>query len=144
MCNKIEEVPGFRYAGKLYDTPFAALAAGLGEIATDIQRNHAGTVLQGLLKHSDALVYLLPLYSQEIAAQEEAKKDPPAEKDPLSPYDLRASVIGRLQRWAQTDERKAKDFITSGGYENLIDLRDRATDADVLKMDDELDEKGVA
>ncbi len=81
MCNKIEEVPGFRYNGKLYDTPLAALAAGLGEIATDIQRHYAGSTLQGLLKHSDALVYLLPLYSQEIAVQEDSKKDPPADED---------------------------------------------------------------
>lgn len=84
MC-QIEEVPGFRLNGRLYDTPLAALSAGLGEIATDIQRNHAGSVLQGLLKHGDALVYLLPLYAKEVAPVDQPERTLTAqpEKDPL-------------------------------------------------------------
>lgn len=63
MC-KIEEVPGFRLNGRLHETREAAITAGLTEIASDIQRQHASNVLTGLLAHKDALIYLLTEHSQ--------------------------------------------------------------------------------
>ena len=79
MCN-IEEVPSFRYNGKLYNTRSAAVAAGLGEIADDIKRNFAHGPLDGLVKHSAALIFLLAEYRKDAEADAPAReKDPKPE-----------------------------------------------------------------
>ncbi len=79
MC-KIEEVKGYRLGGKLYDTPSAAVNAGLLDIASDIQRNHSNAVLPGLRKHRAALLYLLAEDEKHNPnPAETARKDPPAD-----------------------------------------------------------------
>jgi hypothetical protein len=76
---KIEEVKGYRYGDKLYDSPAAAINAGLLEIANDLQRNHVNAILPGLRQHRDALLYLL---GQEAFI--EASRPTAAPMDPSS------------------------------------------------------------
>lgn len=66
------------------------------------------------------------------------------ERTPEQRYERRSALLGRIQAWGQIDGDKAKGFITSGGYQNLSEITNRATDEDIEKMHVELTEKGVA
>lgn len=94
---------------------------------------------------------LIPLLQRvlAIAPPSPKVKAVSAEPTPLSPekaYERRAALLGRLHAWAQIETGKIKSpgFITAGGYINLKDLNERASDEDVERMHVELDALGVA
>ena len=127
MCDEIEEVPGFRWDGKLHLTRRAAIDYGLGEIAAHIQKRHINDVHKGLLENRDRLIYLLTEHRNE-----ELPATTPAEKDPLIPVPAKTDGKMAAVRWL-VGEKKGKhrqailDWLEEGGFENIADFENRAT-----------------
>jgi len=131
VCN-IKEVPSFRYNGKLYDTRSAAVAAGLGEIADDIKRNFAHGPLDGLVKHSAALIFLLSEYRKEEEADGPASsKDPEPDDAPMPPQAVRELLANTIRGKAKNDRSGMQTFVSNAGYGDLPALLHYATDAHV-------------
>ena len=113
MC-KIEEVTGYRLGGRLHETRAIAIDFALGEIGLDIQKNNINSVKAGLVKHRDALIYLLGEHAQENPILATAEKDPP--KLTQGELDAAGHTAGcRARATGQADECNCKVVAENAG-----------------------------
>lgn len=143
MC--IKSIPAYEDSkGNMFKTERAAIESEIGIVT--------GFVADDVLTIIGKASPLVPLLQRVLAiAPPKPKAEAPSaepERTPEQRYERRAALLGRLQNWAQRldiqGDVKSLAFITSGGYKDLKDINDRATDEDIEKMHSELDEKEVA
>ena len=129
MCDEIEEVPGFRWDGKLHLTRRAAIDYGLGEIAAHIQKRHINDVHKGLLEHRDRLIYLLTEHrNEELPAATPAGKDPDSLIPPAKKTDGKMAAIRGLVGEKKAKHRQAiLDWLGERTFENIADFEHRAS-----------------